>query len=395
MSQAMLARTAGLSRQTVHNVVHALTVTGQVHVDQGANGRETLVSLRATTGVVIGVDLRYDVARAVLIEFPGGTRTDTEPTLLSAARDAATEDIDAIVRLVERLMADGGVTPADVLGLGLSLPQPYDARTRLIAPTPLMPGWAAEPVVPLLAERLGVAVVAENDANAAALAEARWGAGRDCADLVYVMAAYGLGAGIVADGRLFRGGTGMAGEIGHVTIDDRGPVCTCGKRGDLSSLASGRALVNQMRALGDTRATLDEIIASARAGEVLSSRLIADAGRYIGMALAHVVGMLAPSLVVLGGPLAAAGNVITDPIAAALGDMVIHPVVGGTRLEVSALGDDAALLGAVALVAEPYGVGTEASPSWLLPPVSRPPHSAATSRAPTDARSDSTEKGHS
>ena len=85
-----------------------------------------------------------------------------------------------------------------------------------------MPGWAAEPLVSVLERRLGIEVIAENDANTAALAELKWGAGRDCADLVYVMAAYGIGAGIVSGGHLFRGGTGMAGEIGHVTIDDRG-----------------------------------------------------------------------------------------------------------------------------------------------------------------------------
>ncbi|MGY1815168.1 ROK family transcriptional regulator [Blastococcus sp. SYSU D00820] len=366
MSQATLARATGLSRQTVNNVVRALTAAGDVEVTAGANGRETQVSLRATVGAVIGVDLGYQTARAALVEFPGGRRTDRQVGL-SAAREAASDDVDAIVGLVEELMAVRGATTEDVLGLGLSIPQPYDARTRRIAPTPLMPGWAAEPLVQVLTERLGIEVVADNDANAAAVAEAKWGAGRDCPDLVYVMAAYGLGAGIISDGRLFRGGTGMAGEIGHVTIDDRGPVCTCGKRGDLSSLASGRALVGQMRALGDTSTTLDGLIAGARSGEVFASRLIADAGRYIGMALAHVVGILGPSRVVLGGPLAAAGGVLSDPIEAALGDMVISPMSGRTELVRSPLDADAALLGAIALVVEAQGIGTEALPSWARP----------------------------
>jgi predicted NBD/HSP70 family sugar kinase len=364
-SQATLARATGLSRQTVHNLVGALTANGDARVGAGANGREVLVSLRAETGVVIGVDVEYEMARAVLIDLPTGSRTDGKPAPLSATRAAAAHDIDVIVGLVEELMASCDVTRADVRGVGVSLPQPYDSRKKALAPSPLMPGWAAEPIVPILSERLGVDVIAENDANAAALAEAKWGAGRDCPDLVYVMAAYGVGAGVVSGGTLFRGGTGMAGEIGHVTLDDRGPVCTCGKRGDLSSLASGRALVSQMRALGETEATLGGLITAARSGDLLASRLVADAGRYFGLALAHVVGILAPSRIVLGGPLAAAGEVLTEPIAAALRDMVVDPIGGGTDLACSALGADAALLGAVALVFEAQAIGTDSLPSWV------------------------------
>ena len=364
-SQASLARTTGLSPQTVHNAVRSLVSAGEVEVGAGANGRETLVSLRASTGVMIGVDIGYSQVRAVLVDVADDTRTDAAPALLQGGREAAQDDAETIISLIDGLLADSGVVASEVLGVGVSIPQPLDARTQVIAPTPLMPGWVGEPVLDMLSQRLGVDVIAENDANAAALAEMRWGVGRECQDFVYVMAAYGLGAGIVSGGQLFRGGTGMAGEIGHITIDDRGPVCTCGKRGDLSALASGRALVNQLRALGDTETDLEELILKARSADVLAARLIADSGRYIGMALAHVVGILAPSRIVLGGPLSEAGLAFSEPIRAALRDMVITPIVGGTELVDSGLGTDAALLGAVALVVESKGIGIDALPAWL------------------------------
>jgi len=364
-SQAALARSTALSRQTVNNLVRSLAETGDVEVSAGANGRETLVSLRAATGAMIGVALGYGEARAVLVDLPSGARTDAVPAPLDGGREAASDDVDVIVSLIEGLLTDCGVTASDVLGLGVSVPQPLDARTQVMAPTPLMPGWADGSLLEVLSQRLGIAIVAENDANAAALAELRWGVGRECTDFVYVMASWGLGAGIIAGGQLFRGGSGMAGEIGHITIDDRGPVCTCGKRGDLGALASGRALVNQLRTLGDSDASLERLIHEARSGDVLATRLIADSGRYIGMALAHVVGILAPERIVLGGPLSDAGPVFSDPIAAALRDMVITPVAGGTELADSQLGADAALLGALALVIESTGIGTEAVPAWL------------------------------
>ena len=364
-SQASLARTTGLSPQTVHNAVRSLVSVGEVEVGAGANGRETLVSLPAATGVMIGLDIGYSHVRAVLIDVADSTRTDTGPALLHGGREAAEADAQTIVSLVDDLLADCGVTASDVLGVGVSIPQPLDARTQVIAPTPLMPGWVGQPILDMLSKRLEVDVVAENDANAAALAEMRWGIGRECQDFVYVMASYGLGAGIVSGGQLFRGGTGMAGEIGHITIDDRGPVCTCGKRGDLGALASGRALINQLRALGDTETDLEKLISKARSADVLAARLVAESGRYIGMVLAHVVGILAPSRIVLGGPLSEAGPVFSEPIEAALRDMVITPVVGGTELADSGLGQDAALLGAVALVVESKGIGIDALPSWL------------------------------
>lgn len=364
-SQAAVARATSLSRQTVGNAVRSLVDEGRVVVEAGANGRETLVRLRPVTGAVIGVDIGYREAHAVLVHLPEGTRVDSSRMVLSGGREAADDDALLIVQLIDDLLAESGFSPDEVLGVGVSLPQPIDAANKLISATPVYPGWAGVPIMGLLARRFGTSVVVENDANAAALAELTWGAGRGRADFVHVMAAYGIGAGIVSRGELFRGGTGMAGEIGHITIDDRGPVCVCGKRGDLGALASGRALVNQLRSIGDHDTSMEQLVAHAREGEVRATRMIAESGRWIGMAVAHLAGILAPELVVVGGPLAEAGDVLLDPVRAALRDMVITPRAGGPQLARSRLGPDAPVLGAVALVLQDQGLEIEHRPTWI------------------------------
>jgi predicted NBD/HSP70 family sugar kinase len=194
----------------------------------------------------------------------------------------------------------------------------------------------------------------ENDANLGALAEIVWGAGRGCSELLYVKAASGVGAGLVLNGRLYEGHAGTAGEIGHITIDETGPVCRCGNRGCLEVYAAAEAVLEPLRRRHGPKLTLRQVIALAQEGDLGCQRVIADAGRSLGLAIAGTCNLLAPERVIVGGELANAGAILLDPLRtvvsrSAIASLRETPVHGGV------LGERAEVLGAVALVLREAG----------------------------------------
>jgi predicted NBD/HSP70 family sugar kinase len=196
---------------------------------------------------------------------------------------------------------------------------------------------------------LGLPVRVENDANLGALAEIVWGAGRDCTDLVYVKVATGVGAGLVLNGRLYHGAGGTAGEIGHVTIDDSGPICRCGNRGCLEAFAGAEAVLEPLRRRHGDRLTLRQVVLQAQAGDVGCRRVIADAGRALGRAVAGTCNLLSPERVLVGGELAQAADLLLEPLREAVG----RSAIAATRevpIRAGVLGERAEVLGAVALV---------------------------------------------
>ncbi len=225
-----------------------------------------------------------------------------------------------------------------------------------------------------LAERLwsalGIPVVVDNDANAAALAESRLGAGRGLTHLVCLTLGTGIGGGIIIDGRLYRGAGGLAGEIGHVVVEPEGPMCSCGRRGHLEAVASGRAIEREAReqvaagreslivelAGGDPGAITGRLVADAgRRGDALARGLYEKAGRYIGMALAGVVGILQPEIVVLGGGLMESGDLLLDAAREAMEEFQVGSDVLEVPIVAAELGPRAGVIGAglVALESQP------------------------------------------
>jgi predicted NBD/HSP70 family sugar kinase len=208
---------------------------------------------------------------------------------------------------------------------------------------------------------LRLPVRVENDANLGALAEIVWGAGRGCCDVVYVKVASGVGAGLVLDNRIYRGFGGTAGEIGHITVDEAGPICRCGNRGCLEVFAGADGLLEPLRRHRDGPLTLRAAIALAAEGDAGAQRAIADAGRALGLAVAGVCNLLAPQRVIVGGELAQAGDVLLTPMR----DCVRRSAIASARqtpISAGVLGERAEVLGAVALVLRESGRGT-AEPS--------------------------------
>lgn len=358
MTRAELGTRMGTSRATVSTTIAQLLQDGLVAeqpapATYGARGRPpTVLALTQRAGVAIGVDLGRTHARVALAHL-GHEVIAQEAVTLDEDGPAAVA-FSEVEALVDRVITAGGVQRTDLVGIGLGLPAPLDVTGHLTSVT-IPPDWARADPAAALSERLGVQVMVDNDANLGALAEARWGAGRGFRNLFYVKASTGIGAGIVFDGRLFRGSTGTAGEIGHVTVDDAGLVCRCGSRGCLEVRAGGHALVAEVAHSGNAVGSLGELIAAARQGDPACTRVLADAGESLGVALAAVLNIVNPDRVVLGGELGSAGELVLASLRERLSRHALASAYRSATVVQGQLGERAESLGAVLLVlTEPH-----------------------------------------
>jgi predicted NBD/HSP70 family sugar kinase len=306
-----------------------------------------LLALDPASGTFVGIDFGHDSVNVALADRSGG--------LLDNAREELDVDyqadraLDTATRIVHRLIDDAGVSPERVLGVGAAVSAPLRSRQHAFASQRIFPGWAALDVPRALGSRLGLPVYVGNDANLGALAEATFGAGRNVQNLIYVMLSAGVGSGIILDGQLYQGDTGTAGELGHVVVDPGGAVCRCGNRGCLETVAGVTALTRALQQRDGSAPTLQGLLGLCEAQDPGAQRLIADAGRSVGQALAAMCSVLDPALVIIGGELAAAGDPLLDAIGAMI-DQQTSPATGHRyRVVRGALEDKAEVLGAVAL----------------------------------------------
>lgn len=365
-SQAAIARHTGLSRSAVNAIVRSLEEAGTVDIRPGATARETEVVLAGARGAMIAIDLGHQRLHGSIVDFVGEARFDE---VIDLGREhEASSDVSTVDGLVNRLLERSGISREAVIRVCVGLHAPYESLTQTISPSGILPGWEGLNVEAVLGDRLGLPISVDNDANFAALAEWTWGAGRGTGDLLYVKSSNGIGSGIVLDGRVFRGANGMAGELGHVVVDDRGVLCNCGNRGCLSAVASGRALLLELAAAGAPRESLQEVIADARAGDLACRRILGEAGRYLGLGLAHAVKLIAPSTIVIGGELAAAGTLLFDSVRSQLSENTLQTISGMPRVEQGIRRGDMCILGCVATVLTETGAGYSELPAWLLSP---------------------------
>lgn len=353
LTRAELCEASGLSRTTVSGLVGDLRRSGLVGDAPAAAGVQTggrpaaLVALTDKLGVAVGVDIGRTHLRVVVTDL--GHRVVAESECRFDVDGRADAALDAAAELVWGQLAAAGHHRGDVVGVGLGIPAPVDAEGR-VGSSNILPGWVGRLPAGDLAARLGTDVTAGNDANLGALAEAIWGAGRGHRHVVYVKVASGIGAGIVVGGRLFRGASGTAGEIGHMTVSDAGAVCRCGNRGCLEMLAGGRALVAQLAQSGLHVDGISELVRLAREGDPGCRRVLADAGDHIGLAVANLVNLLNPEVVVVGGELGTSGELLLGSLRARVHRTAVAPAAACVQVVPAELGDRAEALGAALLV---------------------------------------------
>lgn len=248
---------------------------------------------------------------------------------------------------IRALLAEAHFSPEKIRGIGVGAVGPLDLQRGTILDTPNLPAWRGVPIVKILKRAFEVAVVLDNDANAAALAELKFGHRKK--NFIYLTLSTGIGGGIVIDGKLYRGATGNAGEVGHMILESAlsAPKCGCGKRGCLEALASGSAIAKCAKTLLKLKYASAEIVSQrAHAGDAKARRIIEEAAFYLGVGLANLSEIFDPELIVLGGGLTKAWALFEKSVKKGLRRYARQ----APDLTLTKLGDDNVLMGAAALV---------------------------------------------
>ncbi len=310
--------------------------------------------------MILGIDIGGTKCAAVLGTSEGEV---LERRAMPTEADAGWRDI--VDRLLQMARDVGG--GRELTGVGISCGGPLDTTRGVVMSPPNLPGWDAVPIRSEFERAFpGVRVELENDANATALAEWRWGAGRGTRHMAFLTMGTGIGGGLILDGRLYRGANDLAGEVGHQTILPEGPLCGCGKRGCLEALASGPSIGRLARdsvMYGRGRRVLElaggkvaditarQVIEAAREGDAFGLGILEEAGTYMGIGLANLIQIINPERIVLGTIAVHAGDLILEPIRRTVAERAWARAVERCTIVPAELGDRAQDLAALALMA--------------------------------------------
>lgn len=281
-------------------------------------------------------------------------KTFSTRTLSKATGKASPSErlISSLVSAVKELLKAHGLSSRQVAGMGIGVPGPVDYRTGIVHFLPNIPGWREVALSDILRHRLGIPVFLDNDAKLMALAEHSLGAARGCHNAICITLGTGVGAGIISDGRLYRGKSNATAEIGHVPINEKGPRCNCGGIACLEAYVSNARLLRKAGRLFGRPLSLEETSRLARRGNRKAQAFWSQAAGRIGIALSAVINLLNPESIVIGGGIAGAGRVLFDGIRKTVSQRAMKVQAKDVRIVRSRLGNDAGLIGAAIIAAE-------------------------------------------
>jgi len=354
ISRADIAKRTHLSRSTVSNIINELIEANRIYEFQKGESRggrrPILIGLNYRSHCAIGIEIATTYLDLVITDLRASILHQcTESFRIEAGPDAA---VSQVRQLVDRALNEAEIDRACVAGVGIGVPGPLSHATGETIEPPIMPGWSGTALVERFGAALPFKVIVDNDANLGALAEYHSGAAQGIRNIAYIyLGQTGIGAGLVINGAIYRGDIGSAGEIGHLTIDEDGPQCRCGSFGCLEALAGLPQILAQAKALGKgSQPNLDQLIERAHTGDEAVRDLFARAGRHIGVAIASLLNLFNPGLVVLGGPLAAAGNLLIDPARQTARRRALPITLQHCDIVAGALGSHAVALGAASQI---------------------------------------------
>jgi len=306
---------------------------------------------------VLAIDIGGTKLAAGIVDSEGRILARGEvPTL---AKEGLEPVLGRIVGLARDLLSRPEVSDVRVHRIGVGCAGPVDLKAGLVFNPPNLPGWVRVPLTERIQQALGLPVVLENDANAAALGEFRYGAGRGARSIVYLTVSTGIGGGIILDGKVWHGLKDAAGEIGHMTVCPDGPLCGCGNRGCLEAMSSGTSIARRARemlAAGRqtelsqvASPTSSDVVRLARKGDPVASEIWDQAVRYLGIGVAAVITILAPERVIIGGGVTRAGDFLFEPLREHVRQRVKLVPVESVPILPATLGPDVGILGAAAV----------------------------------------------
>ncbi len=371
-SRIELARTTGLSPSSVGNLVRELIGKGLLaeedRVETSRGRRPILLKPAADLGFLVGVDIGMAYFRAVVTTIQGDVVRSRE--LPSPAQGPVDQAMERILAAIDSVLVEANVPREKLLALGISHSAGCDPETGECLYWHAAMHWRGTPLKRIFADRYRVPVYIDDCVHCMALAEKEFGEARDENTFVFINVGYGIGGGLFINGELFRGASGIAGELGHVIIVPGGTRCTCGNFGCLEALASGRALTREVAAAlkedvttvlrdrqaeaGHSAPTATMIREAADQGDRVARRLIRQAGEHLGIAVANLLNLLNPPLIVLGGGVVSAlGELLEEDILREAGARAFDVAFRRARIARSALDSLGAARGAALLATRP------------------------------------------
>jgi glucokinase-like ROK family protein len=389
---ADIVRQTGLAKSTVSGYVDRLLSAGLIRDEVKPGGKRRMLKVAESAGCVVGVDLGQTHLQVGLCDLQGDILDSiAEPVVL--LHETPESILARVAEAVCALCSRNALAPAALSGIGFGLPGPVDYAKGFSVSPPVMPGWDRFPIATMLRRQFTCPVVVDNDVNVLALAERDKGLAAQERDFLYIKVGSGIGAGLVVDGRIYRGARGAAGDIGHIRVDEDTTLCHCGNRGCLEAVAGGRALAISAAeaARSGTSSFLSERLAKgvpitcelvgrgAAGGDEECLRIIIGAGKALGDVLAKMVNFFNPSLIVMGGGLSGLGERYVASIREAIYRRSTPLATSDLVIKRSALGASAGLIGSAILVLDEIfslqNVGRLMGPSGQVG--NQPPKSAS------------------
>lgn len=363
-SQASISRKTGISPAMVNYVVKKMRESGNADLNW-VNGRQCIVSLTSKAGLYISVLVSIDKITCVLFVFDSEKKITFE---YPVAQDAAEENNPhTVIKIIKSLLEENQLTIADMSGIAISIIAPLDINSETIISWSAgrLPGWRDIKIKSFFENELNIPVVIGNDANHSTLAEWIWGVGRGIENFVYIACSKQIGGGIIINNHIYKGENGMAAEFGHLIIDNSGPVCFCGCRGCLNTFISERAIIMNLSKSESYKNSLVEIIHAAADGDAACQRVLFEAGRDLGKALANIAKILAPGVIAVGGDLSAAGPLFFDSLVATIEEHNLGAVSTTIDFKIAQLTYQPEILGGIAALLEKNNQGMNHLPDWM------------------------------
>lgn len=305
---------------------------------------------------VVGIDLGGTKISGALADLQGNVLS--QHTMSTNAFEGEQAVLSRIIQVIEKVIEDANKTVEEVKAIGIGSPGPLDAKSGVIITTPNLPFKDFQLVKPI-AEKFGIPTYLDNDANVAAIGEYLLGAGKGTTNMIYVTVSTGVGGGAILNGKIYRGSTSNALEIGHTTVLPDGPRCNCGNYGCVEALASGTAIARQAREAVESgletslkdyeKITSYEVFKEAEKGDKVSKDILDKSLGYLGIGIANIISSFDPEMVVIGGGVTKGGQIVFDKVQEVVNKRCFKAMSEFCKIVPAALGTDAGVIGAVAL----------------------------------------------
>jgi glucokinase-like ROK family protein len=363
ISRADLARRMGLSRAAISSIVNdflTADILRETQREMVSSGRPPInLEINPQRGYVVGIDVGVTHVSLGVADLSGQILHEID--LEFSVEQGPMQGLSLIDKELRELLSRAEIDLEDVSAIGVGVPGPVVAEKGTVSDPPVMPGWDNFPIRDHLETLWGCPISLNNDAEMGALGEWAYGAGRGEQHLAYIKVGSGIGSGFLFNGQIYCGVSGSAGEIGHITVEPKGPLCTCGNHGCLEVFSGGIAIAKQaqeaIRSNGRTqlsslapidKITSREVALAAQRGDLVSQQILARAGAHLGTAVASLINLLNPGMVIVGGSVSQIGDLFLEPIRKTVRERSLQAGAQNVRITAAMLGQRSSLMGAVA-----------------------------------------------